>query len=117
MFSDVFLASLFLYLAGAYIDLSQPGIISRALNLSTLLVVCVVAGALSILIGKSDEEKQKKSSVVLWVYTGAVSIAVGALIWQALLPFSHFALIFGAGGASIVFFACFAMMSSDKRAE
>lgn len=117
MFSDVFLASLFLYLAGAYIDLSQPGIISRALNLSTLLMVCVVAGALSILIGKSDEEKQKKSSVVLWVYTGAVSIAVGALIWQALLPFSHFALIFGAGGASIVFFACFAMMSSDKRAE
>ncbi|MDP2630516.1 MAG: hypothetical protein Q8P56_03855 [Candidatus Uhrbacteria bacterium] len=112
--SDLFLASLVLYLAGTYIDLSQPGSISRAFNLSVLLVVCAGAGFLSVLIGQADEEKKKKPLLSPWIYTVALSSAAGILIWQALIPLSSFAVIFGAGGGSIVFFACFAMMSNDN---
>lgn len=112
--SDLFLASLFLYLAGTLLDLFSPGIVSRALNLSTILAVCMVAGIVSILLGPPQEEYQGKASVFLWIYSSALSIGGGIMIWQALEPLSSFALVFGGAGALIVFFACFAMMSSDN---
>lgn len=111
--SDLFLASLFLYLAGMCADLFSPGIISRALNLSLVLVVCIAAGIFSILLGPPQEEQQKQSSVFLWVYCVALSIAGGFMIWQALVPFSPHAVLFGLAGASIVFFTCFAMMNGN----
>ena len=115
--SDLFLASLFLYLAGMLVDLFEPGFVSRAFNLSILLAVCGGAGFLSILIGQPEEEQKKRPQIFFWIYTVALSIAAGIMIWQAMIPFSSFALIFGAGGGSIVFYACFAMMIRDNHAE
>ena len=115
--SDLFLTSLFLYLAGMLADSFAPGIISRALNLSILLAVCVCAGIFSILIGPPEEKHKNKQSVLLWAYIMFLTSVTGIMIWQTLAPLSRFAVLFAIAGACIVFFALFAMMRDNDYSQ
>jgi len=113
MLADLFLASLFLYLAGMLIDLFEPGIVSRAFNLTILLGLCLGAGIFSILLGHPEETAENEPTIFHWIFTCLLSIGSGIMIWQAMVSSSSFALLFGGTGAMIVFFACFAMMKDD----
>lgn len=114
--SDLFLVSLFLYLAAVRIDLSFDGIVSRAVNLNLLLITCVIAGVVAIVFpGNTDEEVSEMPPRRLWAYIIVLSVMVGSIVVKILESLSPWALLIGAAGGFVVFLAGSAMIWHDRR--
>lgn len=111
--SDIFLISLVLYLGSMFTEQFMPGLISRAFNVTYLLLACIVSGALSICLPVPSEAVSSKKSPLVIILSALISIGIGSTIWHLLLV-SPFARIFGIAGSFIVFFAFFAMMSDNN---
>lgn len=101
MLSDIFLASLFLYLAAVYIDLSFEGVVSRAFNVTILLIICIASG-----IGTVLFPHPRRS----WVPIVVLSVMVGSIVAKISESLSPLALLIGAAGGIVVFLAGSAMI-------
>lgn len=112
--SDLFLVSLFLYLAAVRIDLSFDGVVSRAFNLNLLLITCIIAGVGAIVFpGNTDEGASEIPPRRLWAYIIVLSIMVGSIVAKFLESLSPWALLIGAAAGFVVFLAGSAMMLQD----
>ena len=114
MLSDLFLVSLFLYLAAVRIDLSLEGLISRAVPLNSILLICMLAGIGAVLL-PSDQERVRaqRAPVRLWIYAVLLSTFIGSIIAEILRDLSPWALLMGCAGGFIVFLVCFAIIRQD----
>lgn len=116
--SDLFLVSLFLYLAAVRIDLSFDGVISRAFNLNILLIICIIAGVVAIVLpGNEDEGASETPPRRLWAHIIVLSVMVGSIVVKVLESLSPWALLIGAAGGFVVFLAGSAMMRQDRKRD
>ncbi|MEK7123044.1 MAG: hypothetical protein AAB855_04280 [Patescibacteria group bacterium] len=113
MVSDVFLVSLFFYLAAVRIDLSMSGLISRAFPLNILLLIVVLSGLANVLVPPKDEQTYQKPAKRLWVYVVLISIFIGSIVVEILKNVSPWALLIGCAAGFIVFFVGFAIIRQD----
>lgn len=111
LFSDLFLVSLFLYLAAVHADLSLDGLLSRAFNLNILLVILLLSGIGSVFCFKPAEETSvEQPQRRLWFYVIALSILIGVIVFEALKPLSPWAIFMGSAAGAIVFLTSFVMI-------
>ncbi|MBI4599673.1 hypothetical protein HY732_02005 [Candidatus Uhrbacteria bacterium] len=116
MLSDLFMVSLFLYLAAVRIDLSLEGLISRAFNPTILLLICLLSGIGATLCADPERaDEQWRAPKRLWVYAVFLSALIGSIVYEALQALSPWALILSGAAAVIVFLASFAIIQSGSR--
>lgn len=109
--SDLFLVSLFLYLAAARIDLSFGGLLSRAFNINILLFILLVSGIGAVFCPQLSKETCAQSQPRrMWFYTGALSILIGSIVFEILRALSSWALFMGGAAGVIVFLTSFVMI-------
>ncbi len=114
--SDLFLVSLFFYLAAVRIDLSFEGVVSRAVNLNLLLITCIIAGIVAIVFPRdADEGANEMPPRRLWAYVVVLSVMVGSIVVKILESLSPWALLIGVAGGFVVFLAGSAMIWHDHR--
>jgi|GEM_PF-2646690 len=110
--SDLFLVSLFLYLAVMRLEQSIPGIVSRAFNPAILLAICIVSGILAIFLPRSQEKNDRQNAAWGWIVAVLLCFMTGSFIYTALVPATGWAPLFALAGGSIVFLASFAILNA-----
>lgn len=109
--SDLFLVSLFLYLAAVRADLSLGGLLSRAFNLNILLAILFLSGIGAVFcFHPAEETSAGQQPRRLWFYTVALSILIGVTVFEVLNPLSAWAPLMGVASGAIVFLTSFVMI-------
>lgn len=114
--SDIFLVSLFLYLAAVRLDLSLEGLISRAVPLNTVLLVVLLSGITAALLSSPVEAPVPvRAPRRVWVYALLISIFIGSIVSEILKDLSSGAHLIGLAAGVVVFLVSFVIISDDLK--
>lgn len=114
--SDIFLVSLFLYLAAVRLDLSLEGLFSRAVPLNTVLLVVLLSGITAALLSSPVEAPVPvRAPRRVWVYALLISIFIGSIVSEILKDLSSGAHLIGLAAGFVVFLVSFVIISDDLK--
>lgn len=104
LFSDLFLATLFLYTAILFAELLEKGIVTRFINTTVLMLVIAVSG-----VGMLSFPPHSHSNPRLITHgiSAAIGAYVGLLVYLQTAPFAPWAYLFAVIAGSSVFMCGF----------
>lgn len=91
LFFDVFVASLSVYTAALFFEVLKKGSIVNYVNLSTVLLICIISGALAALF-PPPPARWRRWAAGAWSLCAAVLVA--SLVYRLSAPFGEWRLLF-----------------------